>query len=159
TIAQEGRSAARGDIGEGAEGIGRLVGDQVHAMYRLSGGATGYFDSVRGAGGSPSRFGLRIYGTRGIVELGTGFLPPARLLEDSPDQSGRSWQPITSAGVGEPEPLEDGGLHAGNVLAVRDLIEAIEQDRQPVSSIHEARRTTEMIVAVFASHFRGAPVP
>jgi hypothetical protein len=49
-------------------------------------------------------------------------------------------------------------LHGGNVLAVKDLIAAIEQDREPEGSIYEARSATEMIVAVFESQRVGGPV-
>jgi predicted dehydrogenase len=161
TVQVDGRPAGKEDVAPGAEGIGPLAGDEVHAMYRLAEGRTAYFDSVRGAGGSPSRFGLRIFGSEGVIEMGTGYLPPAYFLPDSswaPGQSGKAWIPISSAGVSKPEPLADGGLHAGNVLAVKDLIAAIEEDRQPASSIYEARTATEMIVAVFESHRVGGPV-
>ena len=161
TVHEEGRPVGKEDVAPGSEGIGPLAGDEVHAMYRLAGGRTAYFDSVRGAGGRPSRFGLRIFGSQGIIEMGTGYLPPVFLLPDSswaPGRSSKAWIPVSSAGVGEPEPLSDGGLHAGNVLAVGDLIAAVEEDAQPESSIYEARTATEMIVAVFESHRVGGPV-
>ncbi|MGB2822118.1 MAG: gfo/Idh/MocA family oxidoreductase, partial [Phycisphaerae bacterium] len=56
------------------------------------------------------------------------------------------------------EPLTDGGLHAGNVLAVRDLISAVETGARPSGGIHEARTATEMIAAVFESHRLGRAV-
>lgn len=161
-VFQDGRAIRKQDVVEGNEGIGPLAGDEVHAMYRLAGGKTAYFDSVRNAGGNPSRFGLRILGSEGIVEMGTGYLPPVQYLPDpswSPGRSGKGWIAVSSAGVGKPEPLADGGLHAGNVLAVRDLIAAIEEDRQPHGNIDEARAATEMIVAVFESQRVGRPVP
>ena len=131
-------------------------------MYHLDGGATAYFDSVRNTGGGrSSRFGLWIFGSRGIIEMHTGHLPPAYLLPEpswSPGRSGKSWLPVSSAGVDQPEPLSDGGLHAGNVLAVGDLIAAVEEDRQPVSNVYEARAATEMIVAVFESQRVGGLV-
>lgn len=161
TIHEEGRPVRKEDVAPGAEGIGPLAGDEVHAMYRLREGPTAYFDSVRGAGGRPSRFGLRIFGSQGVIEMGTGYLPPVFFLPDSswaPGRSGKAWLSVSSAGAGKPEPLSDGGLHAGNVLAVNDLIAAVEQDRQPASSLYEARTATEMIVAVFESHRLGGPV-
>jgi len=158
---QEGHPVTADDVTEGAEGIGPLAGDEVHAMYRLSDGLTGYFDSVRNTGGRPTRFGLSIYGSEGIVEMhNTGHIPTTHYLADSswsPGRTGKRWVEITSAGVGQPEPLENRGLHGGNVLAVKDLIAAVEEDRQPVSNIYEARTATEMIVAVFESHRTGGP--
>jgi hypothetical protein len=145
----------------GNEGIGPLAGDEVHAMYRLKSGAVAYFDSVRGAGGRPSRFGLTIHGSKGVIEMHTGYLPYVGLLEDSawsPGQTRKAWAPVTSAGVGKPEPLKDTGLHGGNLLAVKDLLAAIAEDRQPDSSLYAARTAVEMIVALFDSHRLGGPV-
>lgn len=161
TVLQEGRPIQPGDVKPGGEGIGPLAGDEVHAMYRLSRGAVGYFDSVRRAGSNPSRFGLRIYGTQGVIDMSPGYLGPAYLLADAtwlPGKSGKGWVPISSAGVGKPEPLVDTGLHGGNLLAVKDLIGAIEAGREPESSMYEGRTTIEMITAVFASQREGGRV-
>lgn len=160
-VTQEGKPLAKEHVKPGNEGIGPLAGDGLSAMYGLDGGETAYFSSRKGMGGNPSRFGLQIYGSKGVVEILTGHLPAAFFLPDpswSPGRSKASWQPITSAGVGEPEPLKDGGLGGGNVLAVKDLMAAIEEDRQPECNMYEGRTTVEMITAVFASHRAGCPV-
>jgi predicted dehydrogenase len=162
SVEQNGRPICANDVAEGAEGIGPLAGDSVHAMYRLAGGATAYFDSTRDARGNPTRFGLTILGSEGIVQLfNTGHIPEVFFLPDSswsPGRTGKKWIHVTSAGVGEPEPLENRGLHGGNVLAVTDLIASIDQDRQPLASIYDARTATEMIVSVFESQRVGGPV-
>ena len=54
--------------------------------------------------------------------------------------------------------MTDGGLDGGNILAVKDLLEAIEEDRHPECSMYEGRTTIEMISAVFESHRANAPV-
>jgi predicted dehydrogenase len=163
TVSQNGRPIGPDDVVEGNEAIGPLAGDSVHAMYRLSGGATAFFDSTRRVGGRPTRFGLSIYGSEGILQLfNTGHIPEVFLLPDSswsPGRSGKKWLPVSSAGVDKPEPLENQGLHGGNVLAVGDLIAAVEEDRQPVASAYEARAAVEMIVSVFESERQGRPVP
>ncbi len=162
TVWQDGRPITRADVADGNEGIGPLAGDEVHAVYRLANSLTGYFDSVRDGRGSPSRFGLRIFGSRGVLQLhDTGYLPDVRLLEDSswsPGRTGKQWTSVSSAGPGKPEPLDGGGLHEGNVAAVKDLIASIEEDREPLSNIEEARTATEMIVAVFESQRLSRPV-
>jgi predicted dehydrogenase len=153
------RAMTRDDVQQGAEGIGPLAGDTLQAMYGMPEGVTAYFGSQRNAAGG--RFGIQMFGSKGVVELLTGYLPKAYFLPDpswSPGRSGKQWVPISSAGVGVPEPLKDGGLHAGNVAACRDLIAAIEEDRQPECSMYEARATVEMIAAVFASHLAGKPL-
>lgn len=161
TVAQEGRPIGPADAQPGNEGIGLLAGDEVHAFYRLAGGAVACFDSKRRTGSNPSRFGLCIYGTEGVIEMSTGYLGPAFFLPDpswSPGKTGKAWIPISSAGVGVPEPLADTGLHGGNLLAVADLIQAVESGREPEASVYEARMTIEMITAVFASQCAGGPV-
>lgn len=78
TVQQGGRPITKSDVVQGREGIGPLAGDAVHAMFGFPGGVVAYFDSVRGAGGSPSRFGLQICGSAGILEMRTGHLPPMK---------------------------------------------------------------------------------
>lgn len=160
-VEQAGRPIGPSDIGPAKEGIGVLAGDYVAAMYGLDSGATAYFNSRRSMGGTPSRFALQIFGSKGQLEILTGHLPAWSFLADpawSPGRSKAQWQPISSAGVGVPEPLKEGGLDAGNVLACMDLIDAIEDDRQPEANIYEGRTTVEMITAVFASAKAKGPV-
>lgn len=160
-VQQGGRPIQPSDVRTGAEGLGPLAGDDVRATYGLRGGATATFQSVRSAGRQPSRFGLQIFGDQGVLEVGTGYLPSVKLLEDagwSPGRSGAAWRDVSSAGVAAPEPLTDGSAHAGNVAAAKDLIAAIEESREPLCNAHEGRDTIEMILAVFASHRAGRPV-
>ncbi len=167
-VLQHGRPVTRQDVAPGNEGIGPLAGDAIDAMYGMQRGIRAYFASHRFAGGYGAqrtkpgrRFGLQIFGTQGVIEILTGYLPPVHILQDtmwSPGRSGRKWIPVSSQGIGKPEPLPDGGLHAGNVLACKDLIAAIEEDRYPECSVLEAHNTVEMIAAVFESHRLGRPV-
>jgi predicted dehydrogenase len=160
-VLQNGRPITREDVVEGNEGIGPLAGDSVAAMYGMDNGVTAYFGSHRNAGAAGGRFGLQIFGSQGILDIQTGHLPPVFYLPDpqwSPGRSGKSWIPVSSAGPGNPEPLKEGGLHGGNLLACADLLAAIEQDRLPECNIYEARMTIEMIAAVFESQRSGGPV-
>ena len=160
-VEQSGEPVGKQHVKPGNEGIGPMAGDSVTAMYGLDGGATAYFGSRKALGGGAGRFGLQIHGSKGIVEILTGHLPSVQFLPDpawSPGRSKANWIPVSSAGPGKPEPLKDGGLDGGNVLAVRDLLQAIEDDRQPECSVYEGRTTIEMICAVFESHRVGGPV-
>lgn len=160
SVTHEGTPVTKEHVINGPEGIGPLAGDHVNAMYRMADGATAYFGSKRNMAGGSSRFGLQIYGAKGVIEILTGHVSSAKILEDSswsPGRSGKTWQDVSSAGVGKPEPIRDGGLGAGNVLAVKDLIDAVENDRQPEASVYEARTATEMIVAAFESHRLNGP--
>jgi predicted dehydrogenase len=159
-VEQGGRAVRKNDVKEGPEGLGPLAGDAVRAMYGMPDGATAYFQSVRNAS-QGARFALQIFGTSGVIELQTGYLPPVKFLADpkwSPGRSGAQWQDVSSAGVGVPEPLKDDGAHAGNVLAVQDLVAAIRENREPKCGARDARGAIEMIMAVFDSHRAGGPV-
>ena len=161
-VTLDGEPIDAGDVYDGNEGIGPLAGDTVHARYRFPGTVTGDFASVRGASGRPSRFGLQIFGSEGIVEVYTGHLAPCYVLQDSswsPGRSGKSWVPFTSNGLGEPETRGRSSLHGGNVAAINDLIDCIENpEKQPQCSVYDARWTVEMIAAVFESQRVGAEV-
>src|SRR5207244_2986756 len=82
----------------------------------------------RSGDGANRRFGLNVYGARGVVELRTGWLPADFLLAD-PSWTGAAtrarWAPITSAGPDRPEPLPAGDMVAANRLIVADLVHAV----------------------------------
>jgi predicted dehydrogenase len=151
------RPATKADIREGGEGMGPVAGDHITAMYGFDKGVVGHFASTKCTRGKNERdrFGLAVYGTRGIIQLTTGSLPPVFYLNDPSWFAGRgkgAWQEITSAGLGKPENLKDGGLGQGNVWIARDLMEAIEKDRPPRGSLYDGRAALEMILAVYESH-------
>jgi predicted dehydrogenase len=160
-VLHQGKPATRADVQEGGEGMGPVLGDQINATYGFDRGVVGTFGTCKAQAGAGSRYGLHLYGSKGVIHLGTGSLPPAWLLADSSWSPGRSkapWQEITSAGVGQQEPLKDGGLGQGNIWIARDLIEAIEKDRQPLGSLYDGRAALEMILAVYESHRQKGPV-
>ena len=163
TVHQGGHPVTRVDVSPGNEGLGPLAGDTVHATYGLDGGRQASFDSVRGTGTPrPWRFGLQVFGSRGIIEILTGYMPAAWILQDaswSPGRSGKKWQPITSAGIGKPEPIQGDWRLLGNIAACRDLIQSIRDDCQPECDVYQGRLTVEMINAVFESHRTGGRVP
>ncbi len=157
------RPMTKGDVREGAEGIGPLAGDHITAEYGFDRGVVGHCASVRSPrnAGEADRFGLTLCGSRGVIQLTTGSLPPAYFLADPswfPGRSRANWQEITSAGLGKEETLKDGGLGQGNVWIVRDLMQAIERDRQPRASVYDARAALEMIIAVYDSQRLGRAV-
>ena len=160
-VSEGGKPVTKKHVKNGNEGIGPLAGDSLTAVYGHDEGVTSYFASTRGMAGNPRRFGLQILGSKGMIDIVTGYLPKVNYLPDpswSPGRSGKKWIPVSSAGIGKPEPLGKLAYGAGNTAAVKDLIGAIEEDRQPEASIYEARTSTEMIIAVFESHRLGRAV-
>jgi predicted dehydrogenase len=154
-VAQNGKPVTKADVTEGGEGMGPVAGDSINATYGFDKGVEGHFGTARNKASKESRFGLSIHGTKGVIQLTTGSLPAAYFLDDPtwfPGHSKVAWQEITSAGLGKPEPLKDGGLGMGNVWIAKDLIEAIEKDRQPLGGMYDGRAALEMILAVYESH-------
>lgn len=157
------RSAGKADVREGGEGMGPVAGDHITAQYGFDRGVVGHFASQRSTrrDGERDRFHLSIHGSRGIIQVTTGSLPAAFFLADPswfPGRGPAKWQEITSGGIGKPETLKDGGLGQGNVWIVQDLMEAIENDRQPKGSMYDGRAALEMILAVYESHRLRGPV-
>jgi predicted dehydrogenase len=154
-VQHAGRKAVSGDVRKAGEDLGPIMGDHITASYGFGGIAVGtYFTHVAKAGAN-TRYWLEIRGTKGVIHIGFGILPPAYLCEDSSGMFGKSkaaWHEISSAGVGKPEPATSKDLDNGNILIVNDLIEAIEKDRAPLDSIHDGRAALEMILAVYESH-------
>lgn len=158
-VKQDGHIITQADIKQGDEGIGLLAGNEVHARYELANGITLNFDSIQNAGVKEAGFGLQIIGTQGIIDFRIDQEPLAHLLSGNPFQpsaAARAWIPITTAGVGKPEPIAGlGNKVSSHEVAGRDLIAAIQEDRAPLCDARQGRQTIEMISAVFESHRLG----
>jgi len=162
TVTANGKPVTASDVREGNEGLGPIAGDAITASFVLPDGATFHFASRKNAAGTPSRYGLQVFGTRGVIELVEGALPEVHILRDpswSPGRSGKGWERVTSAGIGKPEPLADDPVFKVRLLpAVRDLLDAIETNRQPLCSAYVGRTVVEMTAAIYESHRLGRPV-
>jgi len=156
TLWQSGRLVTKADVTEGAEGVGPLAGDEVHARFEMESGIPLFFDSIKGAGVSAAGFGIQIVGTQGLFDLRVDEEPVAHLLAGNPFQpvkEARQWVPVTTAGIGQPEPIPElGRLMAQHVIPGRDLIAAIQEGRETLCGPRDAATTIEMICAVFESH-------
>ena len=155
-VAQDGREVTLDDVREGNEGIGLIAGNSVAAYYAFANGVTAHFESQPGdlAAGVNSRwFGFEAHGSEGIIALRNspngemyihrhgmfipdGVVPWERVYLDE-------WEAI---------PVAD-RTHHSNISIVRELIQAIEEDRDVVeaSSGRDARAALEMIMAVHES--------
>ncbi len=160
-VLNKGHKVTKADIVQGAEGLGWLAGDNVIANYSFPSGAIGHFASRRAVAGNPTRFAIQVFGSKGIIEMESGYLAKGTILRDSswsPGRSGKSWEPITSAGIGKPEPRTDGTYEGGHIAAINDLLDSIQRDRPTKCSAQDCRSIVEMIAAVFESHRVGGRV-
>jgi predicted dehydrogenase len=159
-VSQRGRAVGAADVRPGAEGIGPLAGDRVDAMFGFEGtAAVAHFATSRPK--EPGRrFGLLIYGSKGCIRIGTGWLPPAHILRD-PGWTGAgatAWTAIADKSAHPLERAPDSDLAAGNRAIVADLIRAVETDTQPRTHVRAARTAIEMVLACYASHARAGLV-
>lgn len=156
TVLQGGKPVTRADVKDGAEGLGPLAGNEVHARFDMERGFPAYFDSIANAGDRAAGFGLQLVGTKGIIDLRVDQDPVAHFLAGNPFRpvkEPRAWQPVSTAGIGQPEPkpeaVKDVMTH---LTAGRDLLAAIRENREPLCGARDGRTTVEMIAAVFESH-------
>ena len=150
TLLVEGRLATKADIRPGDEGVGLIVGDEVHARYETKSGIPLYFDSKKGSWTKGTPFGARLIGTKGVISLQIDEEPLAILERDGQKT------PITTAGIGQAEPIKDIKLvNGGHHGAIRDLLAAIADKREPLCGPEAGRETVELTLAVFASFAAG----
>jgi predicted dehydrogenase len=156
TILQDGRLVTAADVAEGAEAIGPLAGNEVHARFETERGIPVFFDSVANAGTKEAGFGIQLVGTEGIIDLRGDAEPLAWYLPGSPFSplpEPKQWVPITTAGIDKAEPIADiRKLVGGHVGPARDLIAAVVEGRDTLCSEKDGRTIVEMIFSVFESH-------
>ncbi len=153
---QNGRRVTKADVKEGNEALGALAGNEIHARYEMERGFTAYFDSIANDDTRNHGFGLQVIGSRGIVSLKCDRHPLAHFVPGNPFEptdKPRPWIPISTAGIGKPEPRDDlVEMVSHHGAPAHDLIQSIGTDRQPLCSAYEGATVLEMICGVFESH-------
>jgi len=156
---KNGKPLTSKDVAEGAEGLGLLGGDEVHARYELNSGVIAYFDSIANDDTKNQGFGLQLIGSKGVVAIHCDLNPLAHFREGNPfepSKEPRTWVPITTAGLGKTENQPELVASVQNhLLPVLDLVEACDKKRKPLCDAEAARVSVEMICAVFESHRQG----
>ena len=152
-VTAEGQEIRASNVREGGEPIGPIAGDCVNSYFAFKSGVAGFFDSRKDQAGSSSRYGMEILGSEGMISLRGGagndlMLYPYPL-----------WAPANTSQRWEPLELEDTPLLTGNQLAIVDLIDAAENDRDPISSGRDAVAALEMILGAYEAQITGARVP
>ena len=152
-----GHAIGRDDVRDGNEGLGLLAGDTIMATYGFGNGVHGFFGSKHNAHGNGGRYGLDLYGSKGVITIRSGMDPTVHLFNApswAPPKDAAAWKRIEAK---ESKPKGD-GFPAANARLVADLLDAIEHDRRPRSSGHDGRAALEMILAVYASQRAGTRV-
>lgn len=153
---QDGKPVTAADVKPGAEGLGPLAANELHARYLMEDGTIAYYDSIANDDTAGNGYCLQLIGSKGVVTWHIDRDPIAHFAPGNPFDPAlppRKWLPITSVGVGKEEtnPEQIKQVH-NHVLAVRDLIDAVDDAREPICNIHEGATTVEMVCGVFESH-------
>ncbi len=161
TVTQGGQPIAADDLAPGPEGLPPIAGDVITASFGLADGCTGYFASVREAGLKQPNFGLTLLGTKGEIYIRPDHVPQAYFRAAPAWRMNRPypWTPIGSEGLA-PDLSEQGVDRSAERaswgrLAVADLIDAIESDREPETGMFAGLALTEMNAAIYASSLTG----
>jgi len=161
TVTRDGRLVTKADAVDGPEGIGRIAGDAVTAMFGLADGPVGFFASVREAGLKQPNFGLTVAGTKGAIHIRPDQLPQAYLREAPLWRVDKDfpWKPIGADGLDAPPPASDVDRAAERVgwgrRAASDLVDAIAEDREPETGMYAGKTVLEMTTAVYQSAIDG----
>jgi predicted dehydrogenase len=168
----DGRLTTDADLRPGDEEIPPIAGNGVRATFGFAGvGAAGSvigtFESYAGLGEGSELFGLELVGESGQLSLRGGF--DQRLLRYprpfiNPGAEYDQWQAVATPNA---EPGDVPGAttltsaqiqQRANHRLVLDLLDAIENDREPASSGERARGALELIQAIAAAHVAGGRV-
>ena len=150
-VTTNGKEIAYGDDHKPTEPVGPVAGDCINSYFAFKSEVSGFFQSRRDQAGS-GRYGMEIVGSEGTFSLRGDVAnrlmvyPYPVLVPSNTDQE---WEAID---------LDQTPFSQGNELAIRDLIDAIENDRKPISAAEDAVAALEMILGAYESQLTGQRV-
>lgn len=163
-LLKDGQPVTAKDIQPGAEGLGPLAANEIHARWHMDNGLIAHYTTFANDGSDKKGYAAHLVGTKGTISIQIDRDPVAWLSPGNPyDPTSKAEPrvPITSGGLNtkehQPELIANVHNHA---LAIQDLIQSVDANRQPLCDAHQGAVTVEMICSVFESHRRGgAHVP
>lgn len=169
-VTTEGHDMVLEDAHEPTEPVGLVAGDGIVALYGFADGVRGHFESRKDLyrKDEPFRMTITVVGSEATLAVRYDNDRHLRILRSHrPLEEGGDFEVIPTPPPADPpgaKPLYTtkgmGGYFAiNNRLAALDLIDAIEQGRDPLASGRDAAWSLEMIHGVYASHFRREAVP
>ena len=143
-VTKDGNEVVSGGHHEPTEPVGPVAGDCINSYFAFKSGVAGFFQSRKDQAGS-GRYGMEIVGSEGIFSLRGDVANrvmhyPYPVLV--PSNSEQKWEAID---------LDDTPFFKGNELAIIDLIDAMENDRKPISAAEDAVAALEMILGAYES--------
>lgn len=174
-VRSEGKPFAGPYLNKTVEDVGPAAGDEIFATFRFKDAIRGVFESRRNTYTSKNnRMGISVIGSEGMLSY--RFADADR--EPQPLRFSNAPSAPASRSVYEEIPLKEEriipgaepidftrpGLPTGPIFleagryAAWDLMRCIEEDRQPIANLQEARMALEMIYGVYASHLARTPI-
>lgn len=164
-VSVDGRPIVAGDRLATTEPIGLCAGDCVWASFRFPQGVQGVFESRKGLCTGPVRMGVTVVGTAGALAMRYDDARHLRICRasDVPEDEAHfetlelppedralppGAAPLDYAHYG---PRPSRYFADNNRFAAWDLLQAIEEDRQPRSSVYDAIHVLKMIHGIYAS--------
>lgn len=152
-ISVEGRPAGPKDLRDGTEPVGPVVGDRIDARFGFAKGVVGHFATTKGGSTGGGRWGLDLYGTKGVVTIRQNGGARIRHLPDPAWTLGGEtpWQAVPDSPSDEMKVPEVERY----AFIVDDIIASIGQNRPPAVSLEDGRASLEMVHAVYAAYRNG----
>ncbi len=178
-ITESGCPIAKTDRSKTVEPIGPAAGDSIFACFRFPGGVRGVFESRKDwfdLSYGIIHMGVAVIGTKGTLSKRFNDSVPEVPLrisrrpgppEDDPrfqdvplveDRIIPGAAPLDYSLCGRPGIPRASHFMESNRFAAWDLMRAIEENRQPVSNVYNARLALEMIYGIYSSHLTGMAV-
>jgi len=164
SIRHQGKPATLAEAKESpSDKVGPVVGDDIFAHFAMASGVNVTFRSRVGLEKAAGPFGMEIIGTKGIVRLNSGFAPGISVLKE-PNRSAttrtESWHDWNGGVDPATEVTFEGlsGYDSSHRRVVRDWLQAIAENREPLGSAERAMKAIEMAQGVFQSGITGQRV-
>ncbi len=152
------------------EPLGPVAGDNVFAHLHFPGGVRGFFESRKGIyqPDNQVRMGVTVVGTKGALSMRYTNAKPGE--DDRKLRLTRSTYPVEDAADYEEVPLREDIVIPGaeplvmdfipyfsinNRLAAWDLVQAIQEGREPRASAADAAAVLEIIQGIYLSQLEG----
>lgn len=163
-VLTENRPITCADRSQTSEPVGICAGDSIFAYFRFADGINGIFESRKGLCTGPVRMGITVAGTAGSLSVRYdqerslrichSSLPPedeshfvqVDLLEDRLLPAGAASLDHEHFGSTSPKYFAD-----NNRYMALDLMQAITEDRRPVSDVQDAVKVLEMMYGIYTS--------
>ena len=150
-VTENGKEVTIDDARDATEPVGLIAGDCVNSYFAFESGVSGLFDSRKNEV-SGDYYGMEIIGSEGRLSMRGGG-GDNLVIYPHP-----CWSPADNSQKWETVQVDDTPFSSSNNLAVIDLIDAIENDRKPISAAEDAVAALEMILGAYESQLTGKRV-